>query len=507
MRKIIIIAVLSIIFGIGVGWLLFRSSNGIQTNSERKISYYRDPMNPLSTSQTPKKAPDGMDFVPVYEDENRKSGERKLLYYHDPMHPWYTSEKPGKAPDCGMDLTPVYQGDESGQGIRIDPVTVQNIGVKTEVAMVRSLSKAIRTVGRVDFNETKIFNVNAKFMGYVEKLYVNYTGQYIHKGDPLMEIYSPDLVNAQQEFLQAVNYRKQMDVSQVEGMNKGALELQQSAKRKLLYWDIPESSIKELEESGTVRKTMTFYSQVEGVVVEKMVTQGQNIMAGMQLYRVADLRSVWILADIFQYELPWIKLGQQAEIELSYLPGKVFYGSVSYVYPTLNAETRTVKVRIEVSNTSALDLKPEMFTTVKIFSPMVLKTVAVPEQAIIHSGERNIVVISLGNGYFDPREVRTGLTAGGFVQIIDGVHEGEQLVTSAQFLIDSESNLKAAIHAMTSAKNDSTSRHEEKSMDMNKEKMQSANDYYTCTMHPEIHRDEPGDCPICGMKLVLKTSH
>jgi YHS domain-containing protein len=206
---------------------------------------------------------------------------------------------------------------------------------------------------------------------------------------------------------------------------------------------------------------MTFYSPANGYVMDKMVYKGQSVMAGMELYKIADLSNVWVLADIYQYELPWVKVGQKADIALSYLPGKRFQGKVMYIYPMLNMETKTAKVRIEVRNTPSLDFKPEMFATVEISSPTTVEAVAVPEQAIIHSGERNIAVIALGGGYFDPREVTLGVTAEGYVQVLKGVKEGEKIVVSSQFLIDSESNLKAAIsqmagHAGMPARTDST---------------------------------------------------
>jgi len=193
---------------------------------------------------------------------------------------------------------------------------------------------------------------------------------------------------------------------------------------------------------------MTIYSPVDGIVMEKMVFKGQNVMAGMDLYKIADLSTLWVLADIYQYELPWVKVGQRADVELSYLAGKTFQGTVTYIYPTVNMETKTAKARVVVRNTASLDLKPEMFATVKITSPVVVDAVAIPNQAIIRSGERNIAVIALGGGYFDPREIRLGVMADGFVQVLDGIKEGEKIVTSSQFLIDSESNLKAAVGLM-----------------------------------------------------------
>ena len=445
MKKIAITAVLSIIIGVGAGWLIFHPSKENNTSGERNILYYRDPMNPQITSPTPKKSSDGMDFVPVYDESSGTSGERRIAYFKDPR---FTSDKPGKAPDCGMDMVPVYEGESDTEGIRIDPVTVQNIGVKTEIVQRRKLNKIIRAVGKIDFDETKVYSINSKIMGWVEKLYVDYTGKVVREGDPLLELYSPELVSTQEEYLQALRYRDQLQMSSLAEARRGADALVESAKRRLLYWDITEAEIQELEKRGTPKKTMTFYSPVDGIVLDKMIFKGKSVMAGMDLYKIANLSSVWIIADIYQYELPWVKVGQPAEVELSYLPGKTFRGVITYIYPMLSMETKTAKVRVEVRNTPAIDFKPEMYATVKIASPVTLDAVAVPDQAIIRSGERNIVVIALGGGYFDPREVKLGLMADGFVQILEGVKDGEKIVTSSQFLIDSESNLKAAINQM-----------------------------------------------------------
>ena len=449
MKKTVITAVLSIVIGLGAGWFIFRPGNEGSSPRERSILYYRDPMNPENTSPTPRKAPDGMDFTPVYAEEPVSSGDRKIAYYKDPMHPWFTSGKPGKAPDCGMDLVPVYEGEGATKGIKIDPGTVQNIGVKTEEVTIRKLEKIVRTVGKVQADETKIFSINTKIMGWVEKLHVDYTGRPVRKGEPLLELYSPELVSTQEEYLQAIRYEKQLQSSTVDEARRGGQDLVESAKRRLQYWDISESEIAALERRGTPEKTMAFSSPVDGYVMDKMVFKGQSVMAGMELYKIADLSTVWIIADIYQYELPWVKVGQKVEIELSYLPGKTFQGAVTYIYPMLSMETKTAKVRVEVRNTPSLEFKPEMFATVQIASTVALNAVAVPEQAIIRSGERSVAVIALGGGYFDPREVKLGVTADGYVQILDGVKAGEKIVVSSQFLIDSESNLKAAISQMS----------------------------------------------------------
>ncbi len=449
MKKVVITAIVSIVLGLGGGWLIFRPAQPGTSSQERKIVYYRDPMSPQITSPIPKKAPDGMDYVPVYAESQSPGGERTIAYYKDPMHPWYTSDKPGKAPDCGMDLVPVYEGESDAKGIKIDPVTIQNIGVRVETVEWRKLNRTIRTTGRVSYDERKIYSVNSKIMGWVEKLYVDYTGMVVRKGEPLMDLYSPELVTTQQEYLQALQYRNKLQSSSLDGARQGSDDLLESARRRLLNWDIPEREINELEKRGTPKKTMTIYAPADGIIMEKMVQKGENIDAGMELFKIVDLSTVWVLADIYQSELPWVKLGQSVDIELSYLPGKPFKGKITFVYPFLNEETKTAKVRVEVSNTPSIELKPDMFATVKIASTTAVEAIAVPDDAIIRSGERTIAVIALGGGYFDPRDVKLGVSADGYDQVLDGIKAGEKIVTSSQFLIDSESNLKAAISQMS----------------------------------------------------------
>jgi Cu(I)/Ag(I) efflux system membrane fusion protein len=506
MKKIIITATIGLFIGLSIGWFLFHAVTLTGSAEKSKILYYRDPMNPQITFPLPKKSSDGMDFVAVYAEQPETRDQRKIAYYQDPMHPWYTSDKPGKAPDCGMDLVPVYEGDSDVRGIKIGPVIIQNIGIKTEIIRKRGMSKTIRTNGKIDYDERKVYAVNTKISGWVEKLYVNYSGQVVHQGDPLMDLYSPELVTTQQEYLQAIRYRARLAGSDNQEVKKSAEDLVQSAKRRLLYWDIPESEITALERRDTPKKSMTIISPVNGVVIDKTVWPGQNILPGSTLYKVADLSTLWILADIYEYELPWVQLGQKAEIESAYLPGHSFNGTVTYIYPYLNTETRTVRVRIEIDNTPALQFKPEMYVTVKLISPLTIDAVAVPEQAVIHSGERNIIVISLGGGYFDSREVKLGVTADGYTQIIEGAREGQVVVTSSQFLIDSESNLKAAITSISGHENRDMTKPMAEPKTGNVEQQQAGDgqthEVYTCVMHPQIRSDQPGDCPICGMKLV-----
>jgi Cu(I)/Ag(I) efflux system membrane fusion protein/cobalt-zinc-cadmium efflux system membrane fusion protein len=497
MKKIIITIVLGMAIGFGAGYFYFRTPAGEKAGQ--------------SAAQT-----------------ESTTGKRKIAYYKDPMHPWYTSDKPGKAPDCGMDLVPVYEGDEETGAIKIDPVTVQNIGVKTEEVTTRDMSRIIRAPGKIETDERRVYSVNCKVSGWVEKLFIDYTGMLVRRGQPLMEIYSPELVAAQEEYLQAISYHKRLEERGATEAGQGAEQLLESARKRLLNWDITPAEIKALEERGTVSKNMTIYSPADGIVTAKMVFKGQNVAAGMELYKIADLSAVWAMASIYQYEIFWLKVGQPAKIEVSYQKGKVFDGKISYVYPDLAADTKTGMIRVELHNSPGLDLKPGMFVSVAIELPSVKKAVAVPEQAIIRSGERNIAIMALGGGYFEPREVRLGISAGSYVEVLEGIREGEKIVVSSQFLIDSESNLKAAIGQMSGHEGMDMSRPmtgqkiapgkpetkaqemapgQEMKMDTSQQQSPvkpAVKQLYTCVMHPEVLSDKPGNCPKCGMKLVPK---
>lgn len=381
--------------------------------------------------------------------------ETKTMY-NCAMHPQYISDKPGFCPFCGMKLVPMDKGggrsasgpgtgDSAARQVRIDPVTVQNMGVKTETVAKRDLRSEIRTGGKVKVDESRLTMVNARVMGYAEKLAVNVTGQRVAKGQTLLEIYSPDLVSAQEEYLQALRY------AQGTGAEAGSRDLVESSRRRLLNWGVAPEEIAALEKQGHARNTLAIASPAAGVVIDKMVVQGQNIAPGMGLYKIADLSKVWIVASVYQRDLAVARQGAEAEVELSYLPGKPFKGRVAFVSPVLDEQTKTAEVRIEVANTPSLDFKPEMFASVRILAPERRNVIAVPEQAVIRSGRRNIAIVALGGGTFEPREVRLGAASGDYVEILEGLREGETLVVSSQFLIDSESNLKAAIRQLQAA--------------------------------------------------------
>ncbi len=329
--------------------------------------------------------------------------------------------------------------------VQISPERQQLIGVKIGTAEMKSLEKVIRTVGRVDYDEKRIATVSPKIGGWIEDLYVDFTGRYVRQGDPLLTIYSPELVSTQEEYLLALRARKSLSMSPFSEVASSGDSLAESAKRRLKLWDITDEQIKALEETGQSRKTLTLYSPFTGFVLEKSAYKGMNVMPGMALYKLADLSVVWLLADIYEYELPFIQLGQQATIQLTYLPGETFTGKAVYVYPSLNPETRTAKVRFEFSNAQG-KLKPEMYANVEIKVRLGQRLV-IPAGAVIDTGVRQLAIVDKGNGYFEPREVKAE-KIDEYYDVTKGLKAGERVVTSANFLVDSESNLKSAVSGM-----------------------------------------------------------
>jgi Cu(I)/Ag(I) efflux system membrane fusion protein len=330
--------------------------------------------------------------------------------------------------------------------VQISPEKQQLIGVKFGTVEMRPLEKVIRTVGRVDYDEKRIVTVSPKIGGWIEDLYVDFTGRFVSKGEPLLTIYSPELVSTQEEYLIALRAKKDLAKSSFPEVAGSGTSLAESAKRRLKLWDISDDQIKALEESGQVKKTLTLHSPFSGFVLEKAAYNGMNVMPGIALFKLADLSVVWLYADIYEYELPFIRLGQQASVQLSYIPGEIFTGKAIYIYPSLNPETRTAKVRFEIPNPHG-KLKPEMYANVEIKVHLGQK-LAVPEGAIIDTGLRQLAIVDKGSGYFEPREVKVGSKVEGYYEVIKGLKAGERVVTSANFLIDSESKLKEAVGGM-----------------------------------------------------------
>jgi Cu(I)/Ag(I) efflux system membrane fusion protein len=333
--------------------------------------------------------------------------------------------------------------------VQISSERQQLIGVKIGTVEMKPLEKVIRTVGRVDYDEKRIVTVSPKIGGWIEELYVDFTGRYVKQGEPLLTLYSPELVSTQEEYLIALRARKDLVKSPFPEVAASGNSLAESANRRLKLWDITDDQIKALEESGQVKKTLTLHSPFSGFVLEKSAYKGMNVMPGMALYKLVDLSVVWLYADIYEYELPFVRLGQQASIRLSYIPGETFTGKAIYIYPSLNPETRTAKVRFEFSNTYGR-LKPEMYANVEIKVYLGQKP-AVPEGAIIDTGLRQMAIVDKGSGYFEPREVKVGAKVDDYYEVIKGLKVGERVVTSANFLIDSESKLKEALAGVGSA--------------------------------------------------------
>ncbi len=425
---------------------------------ERKILYYRNPMGLPDSSPTPKKDPMGMDYVPVFADEDEGAPasanqsrsakqERKILYYRNPMGLPDSSPTPKKDP-MGMDYIPVFAGEDEGGPASVNQISistdkVQKLGVRTEVASVRTLDKVVRAVGRIEPDERRQFVVAAKFDGYVERLHVNATGQPVAKGQPLFEVYSPELVSAQREYAIAAQGVQSLNAAGAEAQ-AGMRQLAESSLLRLKNWDISDEQIKSLAKSSDVKRTMTLRSPVAGIVTERKAVQGMRFMPGEMLYQVVDLSSIWVLADVFEQDIGLLQAGAKAKVTINAYPGKTFEGTLTYIYPTLKTETRTIPVRIELPNPGQL-LKPGMFASVDMAAATGGKAVTVPLSSVIDSGTRRIVLVQAQEGRYEPRTVQLGARSDEYVEVRNGVSEGERVVVAANFLIDAESNLKAAV--------------------------------------------------------------
>lgn len=442
----------------------------------RKVLYWYDMMNPEHHYDKPGKAPDGMDLEPKYADEtastsnsgmenmpgmdmsqNRDTtkatahGERKILYYYDAMNPGMRSDKPGKAPD-GMDLVPMYA--DTGEAMaNMPPGTVmisstkqQLIGVRTDVVTKESLNRAIRTVAQVQVDETKIARIHVKIPGWVDEIYVDFIGKLVRKGQPLFSFYSPDLVATQQEYLIARRAQKDLSTAPFAEVSKGSETLLQAARERLRLWDISDEQIRKLDETGQVSRTMTMYSPADGFVMKREVYEKMYLTPETELYELADLSTVWVNAEIYEFEVPYVKVGQPASMTLSYFPGKTYKGRVLYIYPTVDPTTRTVKVRLEFPN-PGFDLKPDMFAEAQLNISYGTQ-VSVPQAAVLDSGTEQIVFVALGDGYFEPRKVQLGPRLDDRIVVLSGLKPGEKIVSSGNFLIDSESRLKNAMGGM-----------------------------------------------------------
>jgi membrane fusion protein, copper/silver efflux system len=375
----------------------------------------------------------------------------QVLYYVDPMNPTNKSDKPGKAP-CGMDLVPVYEEEQPGAAdhpagtVKISPEKQQMIGVKVSEAAEIEISKTIRAVGLATYDETKVAHVHTKFPGWVDKVYVDFTGKLVKKGQPLFSIYSPELVSTQQELLIAKKSRDILKSSAFEDIGSRSESLYSATRERLKYWDINDSQINQIERQGTPLKTLTLYSALDGFVVARNIYAGQQVSPEMDLFVVADLSNIWIQAEVYEYETQSVSLGQKALVTFPSFPGKVFTGKVTYIFPEMDPKTRTLKIRVELANPD-FKIKPDMYADVELKLDYG-KKLSIPREAVLDSGANQMVFVAKEGGYFEPRKITAGPLVDGRLVVLDGLKAGEQVVTSANFLIDSESQLKSAAGGM-----------------------------------------------------------
>jgi len=420
---ILIAAAMLVAAGLAGGYLLAKEKTPAAPVTEissgakaKKLLFYRNPMGLPDTSPVPKKDSMGMDYIAVYEGEGEQDNEPA-----------------------------------SANQIKIGTDKIQKLGVRTESAKLRSLDRIVRAVGRIEPDERRLTTIAPKFEGYVERLYVNVTGQPVAKGQPLFEVYSPELVSAQREYAIASQGVESLKEAGSEARN-GMRQLADASLARLGNWDISEEQVKALAKSGTAKRTLTFRSPVSGIVTEKKALPGMRFMPGEALYQIADLSSVWVIADVFEQDIGLVKSGAKAKVKINAYPDKDFLGTITYVYPTLTAQTRTVPIRIELANPGML-IKPGMFAQVELAAASKGPVLTVPVSAVIDSGTRQIVLVQAKEGRFEPRQVKLGSRSDEYVEVRDGVKEGEAVVVAANFLIDAESNLKAAIGGFGSAAN------------------------------------------------------
>lgn len=372
--------------------------------------------------------------------------ERKVLYYRNPMGLPDTSPVP-KKDTMGMDYVPVYEGDAgSGNQLNLSLDKVQKLGVKSEAAVLRELNKTLRVTGRIEIDERRTYTIAPKFEGWVERLYVNTTGQAVTKGQPLFDVYSPDLVSTQREYALAVQGLAALQQADDEA-KQSMQQLATASATRLKNWDIAVAQ-SGVSVSNEARPRVTFHAPATGIVLEKKAIQGMRFMPGEMLYQIADLSSVWVIAEVPEQDIGRVQLGSRAQITADAWPDRTFDGKVAFIYPTLNSATRTVQVRMEITNPKGL-LKPAMFASAQIEAGKAGKVLSVPTSAVIDSGTRQVVLVRLAEGRFEPRAVTLGSRSDNYVEVLTGIAEGEQVVTSANFLLDSESNLKAALSGMS----------------------------------------------------------
>jgi hypothetical protein len=447
----------------GAVWTLRRSSveHGVAHAAEAAKPIHHCPMHPTYVSDTegdcpicgmklaPAESPKPVDSAPA-----SRSPARKIVFYRSPMDPSVHSPTPAKDP-MGMDFVAVYEdevaaGNVAGRAaVDLSPQRRRLLGLRSEPVRRESLARTIRTVGRVTADERRLHHVHTKFEAYIERLHVDYTGKYVRKGEPLASLYSPELVATQQEYLLAWRGQRQLAKSALPSVVQGGADLLEAARQRLLLWDIRADDIARMEKTGEVRRTLDLHSPVSGYVTQKMAVHGMRVTPVDTLFDIADLRHLWVMADVYESDLAAVRVGMPAELTLSYLPGKTWRGAVTYIAPVVEEKTRTVKVRVDVDNAEGA-LKPEMFAEVLLQSALGGGLV-VPANALLETGKRTLVFVDVGDGQLEPREVQVGAKVADGVQVLGGLSEHERVVTAANFLLDSESSLKAALAVISPA--------------------------------------------------------
>jgi len=383
--------------------------------------------------------------------EQAKPGGPGILYYQDPMHPWYHADKPGVAPDCGMKLVPVYASEGSSSslppgGVEISPARQQLMGVATAPAQFRALDKTLRIVGRVAIDETRLVNVHVKASGWIQMVFVNSTWQQVKQGEPLFTLFSPDLLGMEQEYLLALRARDSLAQSSLPEVATGGATLLEAARRRLELWDFTDAQLQQLELDRKPQHDITFYAPADGYVLERKAYPNQYVTPETDIYNLVDLSSVWVQGDVYESEAADVSLGEEAVITSEALPNNVLRGRLTFIYPEVKPDTRTLTVRMEFQN-PGLKLKPGMFVNLELHRRLG-RRLTVPVDAVLDSGEHQRVFVDRGHGVFEPRHVTVGARTGDYAVILGGLRAGERVVTRANFLIDSESNLRESIAGM-----------------------------------------------------------
>ena len=419
-----------------------KMENGAEMKKESAVEHaikhtdpnYVCPMHPQIVRGEPGSCPIcGMDLVEVEHEEPQAKKEREILYWVAPMDPNYRRDEPGKSP-MGMDLIPFYEPEESGVVVTISPAMINNMGVRTTTVESGRLWRKIDTVGYIDYDETKLSHVHLRTDGWIQKLVAKSEGERVKKGEKLFEFYSPSIVNAMEEYMQALNSKTR--------------SLIRASTDRLQSLGVSNQQIKTLAKTRRVPQTISVFAPQDGVVSQLKVREGMYVKPGTVTMSLADLSSVWLLAEVFERQANWIRVGQFADVTLGFIPGKTWEGKVEYVYPQLDSKTRTLKARLRFDNPGET-LKPNMFAKVAIYGGAKKDLLTIPSEALIRTGKEQRVIIDKGDGKFVPRDVVAGMESGGFIEIKEGLREGEKIVLSGHFLIDSEASLKASLMRMS----------------------------------------------------------